>query len=169
MPDSPPYPLARRRPVLSPLIHSMLTCLQNSTLMTSSLPGFNEWRIRSGPSPQSPTIAVIEVGARIVVTHVESPWMRVKFENGLTGWTRASQDATRYLFKATTQTPRIAARIYTGWRRGTVAAPAPLQTVLLVDRFESAAASDATSSSTAVISDPKPDAVSIVMVNPPLY
>jgi hypothetical protein len=108
-------------------------------------------RIRSGPSPQSPTIAVIEVGARIVVTHVEMPWMRVKFDSAsgvkLTGWTRATQEDNegrhhRYLYKAQVQTPRIAGRVYTGWRRGTPALPASVQTVLLVDRFETAAVVD---------------------------
>eukprot|EP00039_Didymoeca_costata_P001034 m.49128 g.49128 ORF g.49128 m.49128 type:complete len:1191 (+) comp10599_c0_seq1:214-3786(+) len=125
--------------------------------------GYNEWRVRSGPSPHSPTVGMIPLGGHVVVTHIEEPWMRVSLEeSGITGWTRATMNGIRYLHEATNQPSRIAARVYANWRKGSLNAPAGLQLVHQVDKIDGSNTEDMTAVSTAIISDPQEGAVSLV-------
>jgi len=92
--------------------------------------GYSEWKVRSGPSPNFPKIATVNIGERLVVTHVEEPWMRVRLGNGTIGWTRRKDmHGIVMLHQATDQTHRIGVRMYAGWRRGTLQEPAPIQVV----------------------------------------
>ena len=124
--------------------------------------GYNEWKVRSGPSPNFPKVASIAIGERVVVTHVEEPWMRVRLETGLSGWTRrADMHGVTMLHRATDQTHRIGVRVYTGWRRGSPASPAPFQIVRQIERIGSGEAEDSVAYTT-FISEARPDAVSCV-------
>lgn len=89
---------------------------------------FTEWEIRSGPAHQAQQIGCIPAGGRVVVTHIEGEWVRVRNENQrpqVTGWTHThAPSGKRYLNRCPVQRPPVVSRLYYNWRRGTVESPA---------------------------------------------
>ena len=77
--------------------------------------GLTSWVVRAGPSSMSPTVATLAIDDVVVVTHVEAPWMRVRLQSGITGWTTAGSEGQKYLTKTSKQAQRVAARLYSNW------------------------------------------------------